>query len=85
MMKKNQLLVVFLLLTSFLFSQCEGFNWHDEINELDCNQDDIRILNHFIKQSRTINMDMDINLSGKIEVLELESFSIYLSNCKLKF
>ena len=71
MMQKNQLLVIFLLSISFLFSQCEGFNWHDEINELDCNQDDIRVLNQFIKQSSTINMDMDINLSGKIEALEL--------------
>jgi hypothetical protein len=72
MTQKNQLIVIIFLSTSFLISQCEGFNWHDEFNILDCNQNDIKILNQFINQSsNTINMDMDTDLNGKVDALEL--------------
>ena len=63
---------IFFLLLSFIFCECNGFNWHHEINIKDCNKMDISVLQDFINHSSTsINLEMDVNFNSKIDPLEL--------------
>ena len=67
---KNVILII--LSISLGLSQCDGFNWHHDIDMDDCSQQDIQVLNQFIENSQSnLNIDMDINLNNKIEPLEL--------------
>ena len=66
---KNIIVIIFL---RFALPQCDGFNWHHNINIDDCNQKDIQVLNEFIKNSQTnLNPDLDVNFNSIIEPLEL--------------
>ena len=60
------------LVISYCFAQCDGFNWHHEIDINDCNLNDVNVLKAFIaNSSSTINLDMDINLNMEVDPLEL--------------
>ena len=61
-----------MLLLSYSFNQCDGFNWYHEIDINDCDAKDISILKEFISNSGSnINFDMDVNLNMEIDPLEL--------------
>ena len=71
-MKKITLYILMIIFCTNLFSECNGFNWYHSINIQDCNKDDVEILNQFINNSGpSLEMDMDIDLNGKIEPMEL--------------
>ena len=64
--------ILLLPLLMLLFPQCDGFNWHHDINLDDCDSHDIGVLQEFINNSQeTINLEMDVNLNNIIEPLEL--------------
>ena len=70
MKMKNVILIIISI--SLVLSQCDGFNWHHDININDCSQKDIEVLDQFIENSQSsLNFDMDINLNNMIEPLEL--------------
>ena len=57
---------------STLNANCDGFNWYHNINLNDCNTGDVATLKQFIVNSNSsLATDMDINLNGKIDILEL--------------
>ena len=67
-----KLFIFFLLFLQTLFADCNGFNWFGSINELDCNRNDLEIINRIVLQSKkTIDWDMDINFDGNIDPLEV--------------
>ena len=64
--------LIILSFSGLIFSECDGFNWYHEIKADDCNPGDIMALELFINNSsKTLEMDMDINYSGKVDALEL--------------
>ena len=68
--KINQLIL--LSSVSLILCQCNGFNWHHEMNIKDCNKGDISVLQDFIDNSNTsINLEMDTNFNNKVDPLEL--------------
>ena len=54
-----------------VYAECNGFNWHHDIQLEDCNQNDIDVLNIFIQNGSNLNQDMDVNFNGQVDVLEL--------------
>lgn len=71
-MKKIKWYILMIIFYTNLFCECNGFNWYHSINVHDCNKDDIEVLNQFINNSgSSLEMDMDINLNGTIEPMEL--------------
>ena len=64
-----------LLVISFfaiIKGDCDGFNWYHDIEINDCNSRDIKTLQKFITNSgESLEMDMDVNLNGQIDILEL--------------
>ena len=71
-MKKLRLLIPLLGILTFLFGDCDGFNWYHNINSEDCDLGDINTLSQFIINSGdSLEMDMDINFNGKMDVFEL--------------
>ena len=55
-----------------LFGDCNGFNWYHNIEINDCDPGDINALHQFIINSGdSLEMDMDVDLNGKINALEL--------------
>ena len=63
---------IFILFTSFLDADCNGFNWYHKINPEHCDPDDINTLKQFILNSGdSLELDMDVDFNGKIDVLEL--------------
>ena len=71
-MKKINLVLIFLISTSNLSGTCDGFNWYHDINLSDCNQGDVATLEKFIINSGdSLEMDMDIDFNGEVDVLEL--------------
>ena len=64
--------IILIILLRFIVAQCDGFNWHHDININDCSKKDIKVLDDFIINSNgSLNFDMDINLNNTIEPLEL--------------
>ena len=64
--------IILIIISGFIFAQCDGFNWHHHININDCSKKDIQVLDDFIINSNnSLNFDMDINLDNTIEPLEL--------------
>ena len=41
-------IIIVLLLMSYIFPKCDGFNWYHDINLNDCHKNDIWILQEFI-------------------------------------
>ena len=65
-------IIIIILLMSYIFPKCDGFNWYHDINLNDCYENDIQILQEFINNSQTsINLEMDVNLNNIVEPLEL--------------
>ena len=59
-------------ITSNCLGNCDGFNWYHDINVMDCDPADIKTLEGFIENSgESLEMDMDVNFNGKVEVIEL--------------
>ena len=55
-----------------LSGECDGFNWYHNINPDHCDAGDIEILNQFIINSGdSLELDMDVDFNGKVDVLEL--------------
>jgi hypothetical protein len=64
--------ILIIIFYTNLFCECNGFNWYHNINLEDCNQKDVLVLKQFINNSgNSLEMDMDINLNGSIEPIEL--------------
>ena len=62
---------LFVLITA-LSAECDGFNWYHNINPDHCDVGDIEILNQFIINSGdSLELDMDVDFNGKVDVLEL--------------
>jgi len=71
-MKILNLISFIIIIQPNLFANCDGFNWHHDINIEDCNINDINALNQFIANSAdSLELDMDVNFDGKIDALEL--------------
>ena len=71
-MKILRMLIFILGVITFLTGECDGFNWHHNIDISECNPGDINALNQFIINSgNSLEMDMDVNINGKIDALEL--------------
>ena len=71
MFKKTWLLLI-LGSTTVLSGECDGFNWYHNINPDHCDTGDIEILNQFIINSGdSLELDMDVDFNGKVDVLEL--------------
>ena len=57
---------------SSLSGECEGFNWYHDIDTNDCASGDITALRQFIINSGdSLEMDMDVDFNGEVNVLEL--------------
>ena len=66
------LYVLILCLSCPLIAGCNGFNWYHEIIPEHCDPGDIKTLQQFIINSGdSLELDMDINFDGEIDVLEL--------------
>ena len=71
-MYKIPLLIHLFVSITVLTGECDGFNWYHNINPDHCDAGDIEILNQFIINSGdSLEMDMDIDFNGKVDVLEL--------------
>ncbi|MBC8256831.1 MAG: hypothetical protein H8E85_05930 [Candidatus Marinimicrobia bacterium] len=71
-MLKLRLLIVLLGIFTSLFGDCDGFNWYHNIDIDHCDPGDREALNQFIKNSgNTLELDMDVNFNGEVDVLEL--------------
>ena len=65
-------IITIIMLISYIFPKCDGFNWYHDIDSNDCNKSDIKVLQQFIDNSQlSINFEMDINLDNIIQPLEL--------------
>ena len=72
-MKLCWLLSLLGLFTS-LFGDCDGFNWYHNLDIEECDPGDREALHQFINNSGdSLEIDMDINLNGEVEILELGS------------
>ena len=66
----NYFFILFLICP--IWADCNGFNWYHNIDISDCNSEDISILHQFINNSNdSLEMDMDVNFNGEIDILEL--------------
>ena len=71
-MIKLRWLLPLLGLLSSLIGDCDGFNWYHNIDIEHCDPGDRKALNQFIKNSGdSLEMDMDVNFNGEVEILEL--------------
>ena len=67
-----RLLIFTIGIAALLVGECDGFNWYHNIDTNDCDPGDIIALRQFIINSGdSLEMDMDINFNGEIDVLEL--------------
>ena len=65
-------IITIIIFISYIFPECDGFNWYHDIDSNDCNKKDINVLQQFIYNSqKSINFEMDVNLDNIIEPLEL--------------
>ena len=71
-MYKIPLLIHLFVSITVLTGECDGFNWYHNINPDHCDAGDIEILNQFIINSGdSLEMDMDVDFNGTVDVLEL--------------
>ena len=57
---------------TFASGECDGFNWYHNIDIRDCDPGDITALHQFIINSDdSLEMDMDVDFNGEVDVLEL--------------
>jgi hypothetical protein len=71
-MKKFYLMITIISLIACLSGKCEGFNWYHNIDTSDCDTGDISALQHFVINSGdSLEMDMDVNFNGEVDILEL--------------
>jgi len=71
-MIKLRWLLPLLGLLSSLIGDCDGFNWYHNIDIEHCDPGDMKALHQFIKNSGdSLEMDMDVNFNGEVEILEL--------------
>ena len=67
-----QLLMLLMYLPTSLLGECNGFNWYHNIDPNDCYPGDITTLRQFsINSGDSLEMDMDVNFNGEIDILEL--------------
>jgi len=71
-MKIIQLLTITMAIITCLVGECDGFNWYHNIDISDCDLGDITALRQFIINSgNSLEMDMDVDLNGAVDILEL--------------